>query len=190
MSDDDAAAVPELIAAAERSDRRNLLVIGVIAAVVIASVLLWGGDDRSGEEATPPPTPPLSARIELDAQTLTLGETIAGRVVVTNNTGENIEVIGCGSIFQVALANEDYEQQVAWNLCAQPFTIRTGESSYPVSVTADHLGCVGGPPYQPNDVRCSDPFPTGDYEARLHQGYNGRRVPEPPPVQVRVVPDR
>ena len=47
--------------------------------------------------------PPLSARIELDAQTVIIGGTIDGWVVVSNNTGENIEVIGCGSIFQVVL---------------------------------------------------------------------------------------
>ena len=52
----------------------------------------------------------------LDAQTVTIGGTIDGRVVVSNNTGENIEVIGCGSIFQVALANEEYEQQIGWKI--------------------------------------------------------------------------
>ena len=58
-------------------------------------------------EGATPPAAPLSARIELDTQTVTIGGTIEGRVVVANNTGENIDVIGCGSIFQVALANTD-----------------------------------------------------------------------------------
>jgi hypothetical protein len=187
VADAERPAVPPLIAAAERSDRRNLLIVGVVAAVVIASVLLWGGDDGSTEEATPPP--PLSARIELDAQTVTIGGTIDGRVVVANNTGENIHVIGCKQIFKVALANEEYAQQIGWLMCAEPFTIPTGESSYPVTVRAEHLGCVGGPPYQPDDIRCDSPFPPGDYEARLYQGYNGRKVPEPPPADVRVVTD-
>ena len=102
--------------------------------------------------------------------------------------GESIEVTGCDAIFQVALANEEYEQQVAWNLCREPFTIPTGESSYPVTVTADHLGCTGGPPPYPAGMpACDSPFPTGDYEARLYQGYNGSQVPEPPPEHVRVV---
>jgi hypothetical protein len=165
-------------------------------AVMLVAVGACGDDAASNAPATTedPPgspeeaTPPLSARIELDAQTLTIGEAIDGRVVVANNTGENIEVIGCGSIFQVALANEDYEQQVGWDACAEPSTIRMGESSYPVTVRAEHLACVGAPPY--GDLpSCDSPFPPGDYEARLYQGYNGREVPEPQPVQVRVVSD-
>jgi len=159
-------------------------------AVVLVALGACGDDTASNapQEATSP-LAPLSARIELDAQIVTIGGTIDGRVVVTNNTGENIEVIGCGSIFQVALANEEYEQQPAWNACAEPITIPMGESSYPVTVRAEHLGCVGGPPYPADLPACDSPFPPGDYEARLHQGYHGRKAPEPPPVHVRVVSD-
>ena len=75
-------------------------------ALAVALVALGAcGDDTASnapEEATPL-LAPLSARIELDAQTVTIGGTIDGRVVVSNNTGESIDVIGCGSIFQVAL---------------------------------------------------------------------------------------
>ena len=127
-------------------------------AVVLVALGACGDDTASNapEEATPP-LAPLSARIELDAQTVTVGGTIDGRVVVANNTGENIELIGCGSIFQVALANEEYEQQPAWLACAEPFTIPTGESSYPVTVRAEHLGCSGGPPPYPDDMPRATP---------------------------------
>ena len=55
---------------------------------------------------------------------------------------------------------------------------------------AEHLACVGGPPPYPDDMPvCDSPFPPGDYEARLYQGDKGRKVPEPPPVHVRVVSD-
>ena len=146
-------------------------------AVVLVALGACGDDTASNapEEATPP-LAPLSARIELDAQTVTIGGTIDGRVVVANNTGENIDVTGCGSIFQVALANEEYEQLVSWNLCAEPISIPTGETSYPVTVRAEHLGCSGGPPPYPADMpACDSPFPLGDYEARLYQGYNGQK---------------
>ena len=145
------------------------------------------GDDTTSNapEEARPPLAPLSARIELDAQTVTIGGTIDGRVVVFNDTGQNIDVTGCDSIFQVALANEEYEQQPFRLACAEPFTIATGESSYPVTVRAEHLGCSGGPPPHPDDMPvCDSPFPLGDYEARLHQGYKGRKAPEPPPVHV------
>ena len=168
-------------------------------AVVLVALVACGDDTASNAPSTtehPPrtpeegtrPLPPLSARIELDAQTVIIGGAIDGRVVVSNNTGENIGVIGCGSIFQVALANEEYEPQPGWNLCAEEFTIPTGESRYPVTVRAEHLACVGAPPYG-DLVPCDSPFPPGDYEARLYQGYNGTKVPDPPPVHVRVVRD-
>ena len=127
-------------------------------AVVLVALGACGDDTASNapEEATPPPAP-LSARIELDAQTVTIGGTIDGRVVVANNTGENIDVTGCGSIFQVALANEEYEQQVGLDACAEPITIPTGESSYPVTVRAEHLGCSGGRPRIPTTCPCATP---------------------------------
>jgi hypothetical protein len=142
--------------------------------------------DAGAEGEAPPPTP-LSARIELDTQTVPVGGTIGGQIVVTNTTGEALHVVACKTLFQVALANADYEQQPNWLLCAQQLTIPTGESSYPVTVRAEHLACIGAPPYRPGDIRCDDPFPTGDYEARLVQGYEGKHIPDPPTVHVRVV---
>ena len=173
------------IADAERSDRRGLIVIGVVSAVVLTSIVLWGGRDGSSEAL------PLSARIELAATTVEAGGTIEGRVVITNNTGEAFNVIGCGSIYQVALANEDYEPGPAWTLCAQQFTIPTGQSTYPVTVRATHLVC-GHDPSSRVEVPCEDSgempsLPAGDYEARLFQGHDGPKAPEPPGVPVRVV---
>ena len=160
-------------------------------AVVLVALGACGDDTASNahEEASPP-LAPLSARIELDAQTVTIGGTIDGRVVVANNTGENIDVIGCGSIFQVPLGERGVRAAGQLESCAEPFTIPTGETSYPVTVRAEHLGCSGGPPPYPADMpACGSPFPLGDYEARLYQGYKGRKVPEPPPVHVQVVSD-
>jgi hypothetical protein len=134
-----------------------------------------------------PADPPLSARIELEAVTVRSGGTIDGQVVVLNNTGQAIEVIGCNGIFQVALVNAEVEPLVGWRDCRQEIAIPAGESTYPVSVSAHH-SCSGSS-MDSAVVRCQQdgsppPLPPGDYEARLYQ--ISEVVPEPQPVAVRV----
>ena len=145
-------------------------------AVVLVALGACGDDTASNapEEARPP-LAPLSARIELDAQTVTIGGTIDGRVVVANNTGENIDVTGCGSIFQVALANEEYEQQVGWNACAEPISIPTGETSYPVTVRAEHLGCSEGRPVSRRHARVRLPVSSWGLRGPALPGLQGQK---------------
>lgn len=190
--------------------RTALLVAAAAVAVALATAsLAWIARDDPAERVTTDPTQPerppetssttvdptvtapLSGRIELAETTVEAGGTIEGRVVVNNNTGEPIIVVGCGSIFQVALANDEIEPMVGWNLCAQDITIPTGESTYPVSVRASYNTCLGesGESTIPM-VPCLEDglppaLPPGDYEARLYQG--PEVVPEPSPIEIRVI---
>ena len=46
------------------------------------------------------------------------GHSITGTIVVKNNTSNPIEVVGCGSIFQVLLVNASYHPNAVWPTCA------------------------------------------------------------------------
>ncbi len=182
-----------LIAGAERSDRRNLTVIGVVSAMVFAVFLLWSASDGPTDDNEALPPDPLAVQIQLAATTVSSGGTIDGQVVVTNNTGGNIKAIGCGALFQVALASDDYEPAPSWTMCAREFSFPTGESTYPVTVAAHHLECTADPSANADQVRCDEngnmpSLPPGDYEARLYQGYEGQPMPEPTAVPVEVLP--
>lgn len=148
-------------------------------------------DSPEGSEGATDPAQGTSARIELDSTTVAAGETLSGRLVVTNNTGHDVKVIGCGSIFQVALANDAYEPEITWPACAQEITVPDGESTYPMSVQARRNVCTNGPASSSTPTCEPDgsppPLPPGDYEARLYQGSDPYVVvPDPPPVDVRV----
>jgi hypothetical protein len=132
--------------------------------------------------------PTVTARIELPSSSMVAGTTMNGRVVVDNQTGHVIDASGCGSLFAVALGSDGYRPDVPWRLCLQDLDIPTGESSYPVAVSATALGCVGGPPTD-GIPSCTPsgppPLPPGTYEAKLYQSTHV--VPDPPPVPVTVV---
>ena len=123
---------------------------------------------------------PLSARIVLPATTMRAGSSMTGHVVVDNNTGHALHATGCISLFAVALGNDEIAPRVAWALCLQRFTIPSGSSRYPVTVTARDLSC---PPCSNGLPR---PLPPGDYRAMLFQA--SPVVPTPPAVGVRVTP--
>jgi len=132
--------------------------------------------------------PPLSARIVLADTTVTTGGTINGEVVVANNTGEDLTVMGCRGIFAVALANEAVAPFPQWPACAQEITIPIGESVHPVTVSAQHMAC-STTSVNETLVRCENdgslpPLPPGQYEARLYQ--STEVVPAPTPVEVRL----
>lgn len=152
------------------------------------SLQLTSGSAFIGFERATDPAQAMSARIELASTTVAAGETLSGRLVVFNNTGRDLKVIGCGSIFQVALANDAVEPEIVWNLCAQEITVPEGESTYPVSVQARRATCTTGPAPSSTPTCEPDgsppPLPPGNYEARLYQ--STAVVPDPPPVDVRV----
>ena len=76
---------------------------------------------------------------------------------VENNTGEDLQVTGCGSPFQVRLHNEDVRDlDLSWQDCREHFTVPTGVSRWPVYVPTILLN--------PDGV-----IPPGAYTARIHQ---------------------
>jgi hypothetical protein len=56
----------------------------------------------------------MSAMVVLPSQTMTAGSSMPGRVVVENNTGRAIHVLGCGTLFQVALVSSTHRPAIAW----------------------------------------------------------------------------
>lgn len=113
---------------------------------------------------------------------------MSGTVVVENNTGHAIHGTDCYSPFAVALGNEKITPSVGWLLCAVPFTIPVGESSWPVTVVARYGGCGKG---SDTDLpRCIDgrppPLPPGEYRAMLYQ--NPHLIRTPPSISIRVTP--
>jgi hypothetical protein len=112
-----------------------------------------------------------------------------GRVVVDNETGHVIKAQGCGSLFAVALSNDEYQPEIGWRLCLQDLDIPTGISTYPVVLPASTLECTNAPAAGEIPV-CSPPntpppLETGSYEAKLYQSTHV--LPDPPPVRIQVV---
>jgi heat shock protein HslJ len=132
----------------------------------------------------------VTARIELPATTMTAGSRMDGRVVVENDTGHEVNTIGChGLLVGIGLGNAEVHQRVIFPTCADDITIPVGESSYPVDVSASYDACSpngeGGMP------RClpgggTPPLPPGIYQATLFQG--SPVAPAPPPINVTVEP--
>lgn len=153
---------------------RSVLV--VVALTCAACANAGDGDDLVSPPSTVPG--PLSARIELDATTVAAGDNVTGRVIVVNNTGNTVRVAGCGSPFQVALSNEDYKPELAWQDCLEDFLVPMGESSYPVSIfTFDISADSEGNPHQPLEP--------GEYQANTYQRHPF--VPDAEPVEVEVI---
>jgi len=114
---------------------------------------------------------------------------MSGRLIVENNTGRAMRAWGCGTLFQVALTSRTYQPAIAWQLCAQSFTIQAGRSSYRVRVYASYSQCGRGF-RQGASKAClpggrPPPLPPGDYQAILFQVRH--LIQAPPPVPVRVV---
>ena len=130
------------------------------------------------------PQAPLSARIVLPSNTMTAGSSISGQVIVDNNTGRAIHGGDCGSPFAVALGSDTVKPSVAWPQCLESFTVPTGQSSWPVTVTARYSECGGG------IRRCTNgrppSLPPGYYRAMLFQ--SPHLVPSPTPITVHVMP--
>jgi hypothetical protein len=131
---------------------------------------------------------PISARLVPPARTMTAGSSMAGHVVIENNTGHAIHAFGCLTLFQVALVSGTYHPAIAWLDCLQPFTIPAGHSTYPVSVAASYSQCSQGRPSSAMKVCLPDghppPLPAGVYRAVLFQARH--TFAAPPAIKVRV----
>jgi hypothetical protein len=152
-----------------------------------------GGSNRAAAPktaTTSPRTPraaaPLSAHVDLPSKTIAAGSTVNAIVVVENNTGTDLNVIGCGSPFAVALRNARIEPEVAWHLCRQTLTIPVGTSSHTLRVSASYLACGSGGRLPACVDGHSPPLPPGRYEATLYQ--HPIVVPTPAPIAVEVTP--
>jgi hypothetical protein len=120
------------------------------------------------------PGPKLAARLVLPTTRIKVGQSIPAQIVVINNRGAAINVIGCNGIFQVLLVSASYHPNPAWGLCAEPITIPTGTSTYPVVIFAGYNVCFGP---------CRQ-LPTGQYQATTFELGNALPVPAPLPVEV------
>jgi hypothetical protein len=120
----------------------------------------------------------VSARVVLPTTTMRTGTSITGQVVVENHSGHVLRASGCLSLLAVLLRNDHVKSKAVWPLCVQPFTIPTGQSTYPITVMARYQSCPpppcaeGGPP----------PLPPGDYRATLFR--STPQLPPAPPVEV------
>lgn len=161
--------------------RALVIVLGLVAAGCSSSATMPGA---VGSPA------PISARVVLPARTMTAGSSMAGHVVIENNTGRAIHTSGCLTLFQVALVSSSYHPTIAWLDCLRSFTIPVGQSSYPVTIAASYGRCSQG---RPSDSIKSclpnghlPPLPPGIYRAVLFQVRH--LVPAPSPVTIRVTP--
>ena len=136
------------------------------------------------------PVPPtLRARLVLPSTRLRAGSQMSGEVVVDNDTGQPIDVSGCGSFYVVALSNDSYTQSFDSLYCLQRFTIPLGTSRWPVLVLGTLTECVDEPGGEP---RCLPgggvpPLPKGTYSAEVvvDDTTNGS-IPIPDPVTITI----
>jgi hypothetical protein len=134
--------------------------------------------------------PALSARVVLASGEMTAGTSMAGDVVVDNNTGHAVHVPGCVALFEVILTSSTYRPAVAWATCLQQFTIPAGQTRYRITLRASYIQCSQGHP-QDGLKAClpggrMPPLPPGTYYATLFQARGLVRVP--PAIPVRVTP--
>ena len=137
----------------------------------------------TSETATTTPTPPpVSVEVDLPLDTMRTGTTATAQVVVQNNTGQPLEVRGCGSPFALALTSPSYQPEVAVPTCASMISFPPGRSTYTLELSANYLACRTSPSPTAT-VACLPsggipPLPPGDYQAVLYQNYP--IAPSPP----------
>ena len=122
----------------------------------------------------------VTARVLIPKRRLTAGSEMKATVEVRNTTGQAVSVVGCGSIFQVALTSKKVTPMVGWLACAQTITIPTGTSKFPVMVSGKYSSCGEGIPgpacLGPGQV---PPLPPGRYGAHLYQNPTVAATPRP-----------
>lgn len=129
----------------------------------------------------------LTARLELDTTSIPAGEHTEGEVVVVNDTGEPVTIEMCRTPYGVGLRGDDYDQGVNWLACLQRADIPTGESRWPVWVSASLSHCTSAVP-PVGDVACepdgtAPAIPPGTYQAVV-EGVEGVPIPEPVTIEV------
>jgi hypothetical protein len=105
--------------------------------------------------------------------TVVAGETLPMTVVVSNNTGEPIEIGYCGAEFALGLENDDVEQQLVFPACLQGGTIPVGTTTYEVTVGSTYGTCTTMTDPPPGARPCLPgggipPLPAGEYRTRLY----------------------
>jgi hypothetical protein len=162
------------------------------ASVVLLGLAVAGCASGSYASRQAPPTAPrhspalVSIQVKVPSGTMAAGSSMVAQVVVDNRTGRVIHVIGCLSIFQLALDGSSYHPDPAWAACAQKLTIGLGTSSYPVTLTASYLACgagAGTPACLPGGDPMP-PLPAGEYRAVLFQSSPIASAPAAIPVRV------
>jgi len=89
---------------------------------------------RDGAELAQYERANITAEVVLPSTTMTAGSSMTRHVIVESDTGGALHVIGCISLFGVALSKRKIHQTVAFRACAQRSTIPVDESSYPLTV--------------------------------------------------------
>jgi len=178
---------PRLLAAAA-------LVIALLGGCSLGGTTHSSSSTPSSESATTTSSPPpVSVEVALPLETMRAGTTATAQVVVQNNTGQALEVTGCGSTFALALTSASYQPEVAWTACASTISFPAGRSTYTVELSASYLACTTSPSptsHSPTSVvECLPsgqipPLPTGDYQAVLFQ--SPAIAPSPPGQQIHV----
>ncbi|KQZ87424.1 hypothetical protein ASD62_17720 [Phycicoccus sp. Root563] len=139
---------------------------------------------------TTPSARSLRAVLTLPTTTIRTGESVAAQITVTNNTGEDIHLVGCGPIYTVLLIGGPHQESPFWAACAQNITIPKGDTTYPVTVAATYSEC--SPRGDQGMAKClpkegSMPgLPRGRYTATTWGVTD--QVPVPAPITVTVKP--
>jgi hypothetical protein len=168
----------------EPAETRRRRPIALAAAVLVVALLGLGiflatrrtsSTTLTSETATTTSTPPpVSVEVVLTLETMRTGTTATAQVVVQNDTGQALEVLGCGSTFALALTSASYQPQLAWPTCASKISFPPGRSTYPVTLSASYLACTAStsPSALPACLPSGQPppLPPGDYRAVLFQG--------------------
>jgi hypothetical protein len=116
---------------------------------------------------------PVLIDLELAGRTVVAGDEVPGTVIVSNATGEPIDIGFCGAEFAVGLANDEVEQALGFEDCLETGTIPPGTSTYGVVVRASYGSCVAGTSEPPTLVACLPeggvpPLPAGEYRTRVY----------------------
>lgn len=114
--------------------------------------------------------------LELEATTVEAGGSLAGQVVVSNDTGVAIDIGYCGAEFAVGLENDEVDQQLGFDACLQQGQLLPGSSAFDVEISASYGSCVAVGPEDPlpdGMVECLPgggvpPLPPGEYRTRLY----------------------
>ena len=135
--------------------------------------------------STVPHVAALTTRLEVRSRVVPQGGTLAGWLVVDNESGHPIGTPRC-TAWEVAIANDSFPARAIEAIkCGDGPVLAVGEHRYPFTATAQYSCGPGSPP---SKYRCGydpEPLPIGDYRAELVQ--LGGALPMPAPVPVRVV---